>query len=122
MDNYVGGEGRMVKIMSSDGLRDATQEEVEGFERSAEFAQNNLPVNTTGFLLATMEALGKKRGREVMRDYADITLGIQRQNFEVAWDGINDARQDEAITDDEHSTIVGLWEEYNLPIASEEEE
>ena len=74
------------------------------------------PPDVPAFLIAVMGALGKPRGREILSAYPDIHMALREPyNYTIARQGIAEALTDGFLTQTEHGTIMGQWDDHNLP-------
>lgn len=74
------------------------------------------PPDVPGFLIATMTALGKPRGREILAAYPDVHMALREPfNYAIALAGIDEALADLFLTQAEYDTIMAEWDAHHLP-------
>lgn len=105
------------------GLRVPDGEDMETFDdreafdaRVAELrAQRTPEPDVDGLLVAARDLLGKVKAREVARAYPDLTQALDRGNWPVVREAVDDALADGVVTEAQHADLVALLDTYHIP-------
>lgn len=103
------------------GINVPATETVEMFDsrdefeaRLAELAPAPGP-DVDALLDAVYDQLGRGQARTLLRDYPDMESALKRGKWGRAWQALDDAVNDGALTTDERDAIAALATEHNIP-------
>lgn len=72
-----------------------------------------------GLMLAVFadppNGLGRQKARAMARDYGDVTLALQHENYSLVRAAVEDMLADDFIDQSEYDVLQGLMENFNIP-------
>jgi len=73
--------------------------------------------DTGGLLLAIFseDGLGKRRARQMVRQYPDAQIALERQAWPLVRAAVADMQADAFLTEPEHTTLLALLDAFNIP-------
>lgn len=73
------------------------------------------PPDPDGAVMAGIDLLGRRRANQLLRAYPVFLNALERRNWTVARETLNDGLADGALTQQEYDTLTQLLDDHNIP-------